>query len=420
MRKDRAEKAYVLGIHTRYDTRYHAQESLEEAKNLVITAGAELTGNEFVEIRQFHPATFFGQGKVEEVKQTLLNLKPDVVIVDHELSSVQVRNLENTWCTRVIDRTELILDIFAQRAESKEGKLQVELAQYQYLLPRLVGAWTHFSKQKGGIGLRGPGETQLEVDRRRVRERIAMIKKNLKKVISSRQIHREKRLAVPIPTISLVGYTNAGKTTLFNQISGATELAENKLFATLDPKTRKIRLPSGQKILMSDTVGFIRNLPHQLVDSFTSTFEEVAASGLLLHVIDVSHPDRAQQIETVENLISDLGLSDKPIIRVMNKVDRLDEGLEGLIEENSLHNVIKVSALENMGINTLLSKIEDKLSQCYYRRMNLLIPHADGKILNELYTHCSVISSTNTPQGAQIEVNLPPKWQALYGDYEVA
>jgi len=420
LRKDRAEKAYVLGIHTRYDTRYHAQESLEEAKNLVITAGAELTGNEFVEIRQFHPATFFGQGKVEEVKQTLLNLKPDVVIVDHELSSVQVRNLENTWCTRVIDRTELILDIFAQRAESKEGKLQVELAQYQYLLPRLVGAWTHFSKQKGGIGLRGPGETQLEVDRRRVRERIAMIKKNLKKVISSRQIHREKRLAVPIPTISLVGYTNAGKTTLFNQISGATELAENKLFATLDPKTRKIRLPSGQKILMSDTVGFIRNLPHQLVDSFTSTFEEVAASGLLLHVIDVSHPDRAQQIETVENLISDLGLSDKPIIRVMNKVDRLDEGLEGLIEENSLHNVIKVSALENMGINTLLSKIEDKLSQCYYRRMNLLIPHADGKILNELYTHCSVISSTNTPQGAQIEVNLPPKWQALYGDYEVA
>lgn len=419
-KKDLPEKAYVLGIHTRKTTKYDAFESVDEAKNLVCTAGAELIGEEFVEVRQFHPSTFFGSGKVYELKDKIQKIKPDVIIIDHALSPIQNRNLEQAWCTRVIDRTGLILDIFAQRAKSKEGKLQVELAQYQYLLPRLVGAWTHFSKQKGGIGLRGPGETQLEVDRRRVRERINMIKKNLKKVESARHLHRERRHCVPIPTISLIGYTNAGKSTLFNCITGGTdEIAEDKLFATLDPKTSKIRLPSGQKVLVSDTVGFIRNLPHELIESFKSTFQEVAESDILLHVIDASHPDRAQQIETVENILVELGLNNKPIIRVMNKMDKIEPGFFDPTLIKGTGNIVKMSALEEQGMDKLMTKIEQSLSQNYYRRMHLLIPHAQGKVLNEIYTHGCVHHTRNTADGAEVEVDLPPKWQNMYRHFSV-
>lgn len=413
------ERAYILGIHTRRNSRYEALESIDEAKNLADTAGVELIGEEFVEIRTFNPSTFFGQGKVEAIHQRIDHIKPDIIIVDHELSPIQNRNLEEIWQTRVIDRTGLILAIFAQRARSKEGKLQVELAQYQYLLPRLVGAWTHFSKQKGGIGLRGPGEMQLEVDRRKARERISAIKRNLKKVSCSREIHRKQRQSVPIPTLSLIGYTNAGKSTLFNRITGACELTEDKLFATLDPKTKKLRLPSGQKVLLSDTVGFIRNLPHQLIESFKSTFEEVAGSDVLIHVIDASHPDRAQQIATVENILVELGLNNKPMIRVMNKIDKLEVNLfQNSLLDGSSH-VVKVSGLEGFGMDHLLCKLEDKLSQCYYRRMNLLIPHAQGKVLNGIYTHGCVLSSKTTEQGSVVEVDLPKKWQNVYRQFEV-
>ncbi|MCP5464478.1 MAG: GTPase HflX [Deltaproteobacteria bacterium] len=420
-KKTTPERAFVLGVHSPKNSQFEAWESLEEAKNLVMTAGAELCGQEFIELRQFSPSTFFGQGKVEELQVKLKAEQIEVVIVDHELSPVQNRNLEDFWKVRVIDRTGLILDIFAQRAQSKEGKLQVELAQYQYILPRLVGAWTHLSKQKGGIGLRGPGETQLEVDRRRVRERITGIKKSLKKVTSSRELHRNTRQSVPIPTISLIGYTNAGKSTLFNQLVGASELAEDKLFATLDPKTRKLRLPSGQKVLMSDTVGFIRNLPHQLVESFKSTFEEVAGSDLLIHVIDASHPDREQQVQTVEKILWELGLNDKPVIKVMNKIDKLELDLfqnNALVGES--RSVVKISGLQGYGLDQLLNRVEQKLSECYYRRMHLLIPHAKGKVLNELYTHASILSAKNTAMGSEVEVNLPPRWQGLYEEFEVA
>lgn len=418
--KSLPERTYVLGIHTCKMTRAEAYESVEETINLVNTAGADLVGSEFVEIRQFSPSTFFGQGKVEEIKIKLAEIAADLVIVDHPLSPVQNRNLEDTWNVRVVDRTGLILDIFAQRAQSKEGKLQVELAQYQYLLPRLVGAWTHLSKQRGGsIGLRGPGETQLEVDRRRARERITMLKKNLRKVSCSREVHRNKRNSVPIPTLSLIGYTNAGKSTLFNQLTGSDDvIVEDKLFATLDPKTKKIRLPSGQNVLVSDTVGFIRNLPHELIESFKSTFQEVANADLLLHVIDASHPDRAQQIKTVEDLLVDLGLQHKPVIKVMNKIDRMELDLfqNSLITANG-NGGVKISALEGYGIDKLLTQVEDRLSQCYYRRMHLLVPHALGKVLHDLYTHGCVISSKNTDDGSEIEVNLPPKWQNMYQEY---
>ncbi len=419
-KKHLPERAYVIGVHSPKNTKYEAFESFEEAKNLARTAGADVAYVDFIELRQFNPSTLIGQGKVDDLRARICNERPDLVIVDHELSPVQNRNLEEIWKTRVLDRTSLILDIFSQRARSKEGKLQVELAQYEYLLPRLVGAWTHLSKQRGGIGLRGPGETQLEVDRRRVREKISFIKKDLKKVVSAREIHRSKRQSVPIPTISLIGYTNAGKSTLFNRVTGACEVAEDKLFATLDPKTKKLRLPSGQKILVSDTVGFIRNLPHELIESFKSTFEEVGSSDLLVHIIDASHPDRAQQIETVEKILIEMGLNDKPMLRVMNKIDKIEVDLMTVSTLESTGNTVKISGLEGFGIDELLAKIEDKLCQSYYRRMNLLIPHSKGKALNELYTHGSVLKNTTTADGTMIEVDLPAKWQNMFLQYAVA
>lgn len=421
LNKDKtAEKAYVLGVLTPKRTKFDALESMDESKNLVCTAGAELIGSEYIELRQYSPSTLLGHGKVAELTEKFKQLKPDLIIVDHELSPVQTRNLEKAWCSRIVDRTGLILDIFAQRAESKAGKLQVELAQYQYLLPRLVGQWTHFSKQQGGIGQRGPGETQLEVDRRRVRERISMIKRNLRKVSSTRELHREHRQSIPIPTVSLIGYTNAGKSTLFNQVTGEAVLAEDKLFATLDPKTRKIRLPSGQKVLLSDTVGFIRNLPHQLIESFKSTFQEVENADVLIHVIDSSHPDRAQQIETVENLIEELGMQDKPIIRVMNKIDQLQfDDFENTILSTP-GNVVQTSGLKGLGIDHFLNKLEKVLSQTFYKRMHLMIPHGQGRVLNEIYTHGCVHSQESTNEGSLVVVDLPPRWQNAFGEYEVA
>jgi len=412
------ESAFIIGVYHRKNSKYDAQESFDEAKSLAGTAGATRVGDEFVEVRQFNPGTFFGSGKVEEIGKKIEILKPRIIIVDYELSPVQNRNLEETWKTRVIDRTGLILDIFAQRARSKEGKLQVELAQLEYLLPRLVGAWAHLKKSQGGIGFRGPGETQLEVDRRRARERIAFLKKNLKRVAVSREIHRAKRQSVPIPTVSLIGYTNAGKSTLFNCLLQAHEFAENKLFATLDPKTKKLRLPSGLNILVSDTVGFIRNLPHQLIESFKSTFEEVGDSELLIHVIDASHPDRAQQTETVERILSELDLAEKPVIKVLNKIDLVNvHHPQGNPSSGTSQGAIEISALNGLGIDRLLAKIEEVLSGMYDKPVHLLIPHHQGKILSEVFTHGRVISTENTDDGTLVLAHLPPKWQNLFADY---
>ena len=263
----------------------------------------------------------------------------------------------------------------------------------------------------------GPGETQLEVDRRRVRERISMIKKSLLKVNNSREIHRQKRQSVPIPTVSIIGYTNTGKSTLFNTLANAKELAENKLFATLDPKTKKLKLPSGQIVLLSDTVGFIRNLPHQLIESFKSTFEEVAGSDLLIHVIDASHPNRDRQMKTVDKVLQELDLHHKPIIRVMNKMDQVSGELcsEDLNLQDS--DVIQASGLTGLGLDALLKCIEAKLSECYYRRMQLLIPHQLGHVLSNLYTHGCVINQTSTEEGSMVDVNLSPSWQNLYEEY---
>lgn len=418
-----AESVVAIGIHKQTDKKFDADESFQELKSLITTANGEIVHEIFSEIRQITPATFLGKGKAEQIKEEIAPFKPKLIVVDAELSATQNRNLEKLWCTRVIDRTGLILDIFANRARSKEGKLQVELAQYHYLLPRLVRAWTHLSKQRGGgIGLRGPGETQLEVDRRRIRERITFLKKNLRKVSSARDIHRQRRKAIPLPTISLIGYTNAGKSTLFNEMVPAHVKAEDQLFTTLDPTTRRLRLPSGQKILVSDTVGFIKNLPHQLVESFKSTFEEVAASDLLIHVVDISHPNRMQRIQTVERVLKELDLDTLPMLRVYNKVDQMESGFDNFEDGMSIQdneNAVKISALKKLGLDHLLTEIEKKLGETYYRHMHLLIPYTQCKALSALYTHGTVLSHKDSEKGAEIEVNLPEKWQNVYRQYEV-
>ena len=303
-----------------------ADESVRELARLADTAGVEVVGEAVQTVRRINPASFIGQGKVEEVRGRADEAKADVVIFDEPLSPAQQRNLEKGVNRKVIDRSALILDIFAQRARSLEGKMQVELAQLQYLLPRLTRQWTHLSRLGGGVGTRGPGETQLEVDRRRVRTRIGQLHRRLRDVERTRGLHRHERASVPFPTVALVGYTNSGKSTLMNRLTQAGVLVEDRLFATLDPTVRRLRLPEGLTVLLADTVGFIHKLPHQLVDAFKSTLEEVRAADLLLHVIDVAQSTWPEQVRVVEGVLESIGAGDRAVIRVFNKADLLPAG----------------------------------------------------------------------------------------------
>ncbi|HEX5035394.1 MAG TPA: GTPase HflX [bacterium] len=346
----------MVGIRHPRQSTLDARESLFELERLVHTAGALVISTTQQELKKIEPSTFIGKGKLEEISDLVRETQADTVVFDEDLTPGQNRNLEEKLRCKVVDRTGLILDIFAQHARTKEGKLQVELAQCMYLMPRLVGQWAHFGRLGGGIGTRGPGETQLEVDRRRIRERISRIKGQLERVEVSRQLHRQKRAGVPIPTVAMVGYTNAGKSTLMNYLTHAGVLVEDKLFATLDPMVRRLSLPSGREVLLSDTVGFIRKLPHQLVDAFKATFEEVRGADLLLHVIDVSYPTWPQQKECVEAVLRELGLHHKPTIEVYNKIDLL-----GASAANG-HGA-RISARSGKGVPELLQQIEDRLHE---------------------------------------------------------
>jgi GTP-binding protein HflX len=299
----------------------HLDEHLEELTRLVDTAGAEVVGRITQYIAAPNPGTLIGEGKVEEVASEIAASDATLVIFDEELSPVQGSNLERELKVRVMDRAEVILDIFSTRARSHEAKLQVELAQLQYLLPRLTRAWTHLSRLGGGVGTRGPGETQLEVDRRRVRERITVLRRRLDDVAKTRRLHRAERSAAPIPTVALVGYTNAGKSTLMNTLTQAGVLVEDRLFATLDPTVRRLRLPGGLSVALADTVGFIHKLPHQLIEAFKSTLEQVRTADLLLHVIDVSHPSWGEHRRVVDEVLEEIGAGKVPRLAVLNKQD---------------------------------------------------------------------------------------------------
>ncbi len=352
------EKAVLIGVELpSRDHKLPPDESLRELERLTETAGATVLAKFAQQVRHVTPATLIGRGKVDEIQRSLTVTHADLIIVDEDLTPAQQRNLETAFKVRVIDRSQLILDIFAQRARSNEGKLQVELAQLQYLLPRLTRQWTHLSRLGGGIGTRGPGETQLEVDRRRIRERIGHLKHRLETVARTRTLQRKERHEVPFPTVALVGYTNAGKSTLMNTLTRAGVFVEDKLFATLDPTTRALRLPNGDKVMLVDTVGFINKIPHSLIDSFKSTLEEVSRADLLLHLIDLANPLFEEQVRVIEDVLGEIGAGELPTVLVPNKVDVASALPVRQFKSNGALGVCPISALTGAGVVELLNTV---------------------------------------------------------------
>ncbi|MDI6856701.1 MAG: GTPase HflX [Dehalococcoidia bacterium] len=372
------ERAYLVAVEMKGShangSPFSSESSLDELALLAETAGAQVVGRAVQKLESPHPAHYVGKGKLAEIKSQRGTAGYSLVIFDDELSPSQQRNLENALGVKVLDRTALILDIFAQRARTREGALQVELAQSEYLLPRLAGQWSHLERLEGAIGTRGPGETQLETDRRLVRNKIARLKRQIEAVRRQRALYRRRRARAGVPVIALVGYTNAGKSTLMRALSGADVFTEDKLFATLDPLTRRIALPGGGAVLLSDTVGFIQKLPTQLVAAFRATLEELEAAHVLVHVVDITHPDAALQSQTVEETLAELGLAEKPVISVLNKVDLLLRrdgspvgGVDELREQAATlayrPDALLISAEKGWGLDTLLERIETVLRE---------------------------------------------------------
>ncbi|MBI3541520.1 MAG: GTPase HflX [Deltaproteobacteria bacterium] len=399
-----SEKAFLFGVFSSKRQYERQKHSLEELKRLAETAGLTVGQSQLFELRQIQSATYIGSGQAEKIEEAVKKGSYDVVIFDEDLSPTQTRNLETIFEVHVVDRTGLILDIFAQHARSSEGKLQVEIAQLSYLLPRLAGHGVEFSQLAGGIGTRGPGETRLEMDRRKAKERMSLLKRNLARVRSSRELHRSKRLKAPISMVSLIGYTNVGKSTLLNQLTRAGVLVEDKLFATLDPMVRNLKLPSGREVLLADTVGLIRKLPHQLIDAFRSTFEEAKAADLLIHLIDASHPDLIEQEKVVQEVLHDLDLDKKEMIRVLNKIDLVNSDGPLPIEPGD----VLISAETGEGIEKLLTVIEEKVSLSF-RRVRLCLPHSQGDKLSLLYRTGRILDRQDRSDGVYLEVELDEK-----------
>lgn len=403
------EKAVAVGIFSKRTERWKEEQSLEELSTLAITAGADVLQKFLQEKPRRDPAYYCGKGKLEEIKTYCDARNVDVVLFDDPLAPAQIRNVELILDRKVLDRTQLILDIFAQRARTAEGKLQVELAQIDYLLPRLTGKGMELSRLGGGIGTRGPGETKLEFDRRRLRERRSRLQKQLERVKQIRQTQRQSRTNIPLPTVALVGYTNAGKTTLFNKLTGSTGFASPILFATLDPAIKSLRVPNQQTVLLSDTVGFIRKLPHELVAAFRATLEEVVQAHLLLHVIDSSSEEADEQIDAVLQTIRELGAADKPVLSVLNKMDLLENGQLMLQSfRNRLENVVAVSAETGEGIEDLKEKIVQMLTG-FWQRVNLSIPQDQQSLISLLHEQGKIYHKTYLDGHVELDVEVPKK-----------
>lgn len=355
------EKERLILVGVSLTDQEETRKSLEELKDLVSTAGAETVGYVIQSREQMHPATYVGKGKIAEIKDLLWELEATGIVCDDELSPVQMKNLQDELDVKVMDRTLVILDIFAARASTSEGKIQVELAQLKYRQSRLTGFGTALSRLGGGIGTRGPGEKKLEMDRRLIKSRIAQLNRELKDVKRHREVTRENRSRNRVPVAAIVGYTNAGKSTLLNQLTGAGILAEDKLFATLDPTTREKKLPGGQKILLTDTVGFIRKLPHHLIEAFRSTLEEAKYSDIILHVVDTANDQMDEQMHTVYETLQNLNITDKPIITAFNKVDKPDS--DSLVRDFRADYTVRISAKTGEGTEELLKTIEAVLRQ---------------------------------------------------------
>jgi len=415
----RPPQEHTLGARTRF----LSTESLEELARLSDTAGLEVVGRVVQTLRNgVHPATFIGAGKVDEVKGIVVESCAQAVIFDDDLSPAQQRNLEKALDVKVVDRSQLILDIFAQHAKSLAGKLQVELAQLEYLRPRLTRQWTHLSRLGGGVGTRGPGETQLEVDRRRLRERIATLRRRLLDVERTRDLQRHERARVPFPCIALVGYTNAGKSTLMNTLTHAGVLVEDKLFATLDPTSRRLDLPSGQPVMLIDTVGFINKLPHQLIDAFKSTLEEVRSADLLLHIVDATHPRWAEQKAVVESVLEEIGAEGRPLLTVFNKLDCLSVETEEIEPSPWLRSLVStnqngvgqeitefgISALTGVGLPPLLHAIEQRLMR-EREVVQVDLPLSAGKTLAWLRRNSKVLEEAYSETAISVTALLSNK-----------
>jgi len=399
---------------------------MAELGELAATAGGEVVGDGRQKLDAPAPATFIGKGKAEEFAAFCRRNDVDTVIFDDELSPAQSRTLEKLFNCKILDRTSLILDIFAQRARTREGKLQIELAQLQHLLPRLTRFWGHLSRQAGGIGMRGgEGESQLEADRRKVQERIDKISRDLELVRRQRATQRAGRQRSHWPLASIVGYTNAGKSTLLNALTGAGVLVKDILFATLDPTTRRLRLPTNQNVLLTDTVGFIRKLPHGLVEAFKATLEEVVQADLLLHVVDVSHPQAEEQIQAVNAVLAEIGAGEKPTIMVFNKMDQLNGSADGTGTSGVLNRLqekhpqaVAISATTGEGIETLLAEIGTQLRP-KREFLELRVPHEQAAVIARLHAVGQIISRSYRGPAARFKARIPPRHHDEFAPYIV-
>jgi len=409
--KQIAERVILVGVGTPRDE-LDEEDSLEELASLADTAGAEVVGSMVQNLESPEPGTYIGSGKIEEVRRLAEETGANGLIADDELSPAQLRNLSDALDLKVMDRTLLILDIFAQRATSSEGKIQVELAQLKYRMTRLAGIGTELSRLGGGIGTRGPGEKKLETDRRLIQRRMAQLRRELDEVKKHRQLLRTHRGEGAAPVAAIVGYTNAGKSTLLNTLTGAGVLAENKLFATLDPVTSLLEMESGQKVLLTDTVGFIRKLPHNLVEAFSSTLEEAKYADVIIHVVDASNPQADMQMATVYDTLQELGAMGKPVITLLNKADCLDEGsLGNMVPDRNADAVIRTSAKTGEGLDRFLDALQEILM-----RDKILIErtysYAEGGKVQLIRTYGTLLESRYEPDGIYVKAYVPKK---IYG-----
>lgn len=431
--EQQTERGYLVGLGLKGSRPLlSVEESLDELRLLSITAGIEVIGQTSQRLNRVDPKTFVGSGKIEEIKNAVTELGANVVLFDDELSPRHQRELENIFGEeiKVLDRSALILDIFAQHAHTHEGRLQVQLAQYEYLLPRLTRQWTHLERQtgggsarggSGGVGLRGPGETQLESDRRDINRIIGKLKAELEDVRAHRSRQRIQREKAGLPVLALVGYTNAGKSTLMNVLTGSETYVANQLFATLDTTTRRCELSSGMAVLVSDTVGFIQKLPTTLIAAFQATLEGIHEADLLLHVVDASHRNRDQQIETVEDTLAEINVPLIPRVLVLNKIDCLPEGAlipTGKYLDMGYDAVVPLSALRQDGIADFYSTVETVLKQTLLR-VNLLVPYREGELIAVLHQGGLVMEEEHTGEGVRILAHVPPRLVGRLARYEV-
>ncbi len=418
-RDTRSVRVFLIGAELKSRAAADIRESLAELAELAATAGAAILGEAVQKMDSPAPATFIGKGKAEELAVSCRENDVDTVIFDDELTPAQTRNLEKIFGCKIMDRTALILEIFGQRARTREGKLQIEHAQLKYLLPRLTRYWSHLSRQRGSTGsIGGEGESQLESDRRKISERIDRIERDLDSVRRQRETQRAGRQRSQWPLASIVGYTNAGKSTLLNQLTGAAVLAEDKLFATLDPTTRRLRLPTNQNVLLTDTVGFIKKLPHGLVEAFKATLEEVVQADLLLHVVDISHPQAEEQIEAVNLVLAEIGAAAKPTLMIFNKIDRLTGSVSAVMREKYPH-AVSLSARTGEGVTPLLAEIGTQLRPVR-EFLDLRVPLEKAAVLARIHAVGQVVTSRYSGKTARFKVRIPPHLHQEFAVFVVA